>query len=107
MGFKENLKLELTYNGMSVKELASMAGINKRAIDNYLRTEGAAMPAADSAVQIARALGVTVEYLVSGEEPAIPKDIRVIIRDLLKMGEKDRKVAAATVEALLERMSEG
>jgi lambda repressor-like predicted transcriptional regulator len=36
MGFRENLKAELTYSGILVKELAAEAGIKKHTIDNYL-----------------------------------------------------------------------
>jgi transcriptional regulator with XRE-family HTH domain len=63
MGFKENLKPELAYSGMLVKELASISGVNKRTIDNYLNTHNT-IPSADAAVRIAGALGVTVEYLI-------------------------------------------
>jgi len=67
MGFRENLKAELHYSGILVKELAAQTGIKKHTIDNYLSVRGR-MPAADVAVRIAHALGVTVEYLVSDSE---------------------------------------
>ena len=69
MGFKENLKTELSYSGMLVKELAAQAGVKKHTIDTYLSTRGR-MPAADVAVRIAGVLGVSVEYLVTGSERA-------------------------------------
>ncbi|GHU02008.1 transcriptional regulator [Spirochaetia bacterium] len=106
MGFRENLKQELSYNDMLVKELAESSGVHKRAIDMYLRTK-ASMPPADAAVAIARVLGVTVEYLVSGEEPALPRDIRAISRSLLKLGEKDRKIVSALVKTMVEQREEG
>ena len=65
MGFNENLKGELEYKGMSVKELAHKTGIPKQTIDKYLLSN-ASMPLADKAVVIARVLGVSVEYLVTG-----------------------------------------
>ncbi|GHV91785.1 transcriptional regulator [Spirochaetia bacterium] len=105
MGFRENLKQELGYNDMLVKELAESSGVHKRALDTYLR-EKASMPPADAAVAIARALGVTVEYLVSGEEPALPRDIREISRSLLKLGEKDRKIVSALVRTMVEQREE-
>jgi transcriptional regulator with XRE-family HTH domain len=67
MGFKENLKSELIYLGLSVKELAARSGVNKYSIDNYLNKRGQ-IPSANAAVKIARALGVSVEYLVTGKE---------------------------------------
>lgn len=67
MGFKENLKIELDYKGMKVKELAFSSGVNKRTLDQYL-SSAAKMPSAENAVKIANALGVSVEYLVTGKE---------------------------------------
>ena len=67
MSFRENLKAELAYQDVLVKELAELAGINKRTLDNYLR-EKANTPPADVAVKIAQALNVSVEYLVTGVE---------------------------------------
>ena len=103
MGFRENLKQELGFNGMLVKELAAATGIPKRALDTYLLSTNASMPPADTAVKIAHALGVSVEYLVAGEETALPADIRLMVRNLQRLGKKDRKVAAALINALLEK----
>ncbi|GHU93071.1 transcriptional regulator [Spirochaetia bacterium] len=105
MGFRENLRQELSYNDMVVKELAESSGVHKRALDTYL-CKNASMPPADAAVSIARALGVTVEYLVSGEEPALPRDIREISRSLLKLGEKDRRIVSALVKTMVEQREE-
>ena len=67
MSFGENLKGELEYKGMLVKELARVTGIPKQTIDKYLLANGS-MPPADKAVAIARVLGVSVEYLVTGRK---------------------------------------
>ena len=69
MGFKENLKDELRFQDVTVKELAYKTEINKRTIDNYLR-ENESQPTVENAVKIAQALGVTVEYLVNGQNSA-------------------------------------
>ncbi len=68
MGFKENLKSEIEYQGLQLKELAAKCGVSKNTIGNYL-TGHNSLPTADTAVKIARALGVSVEYLVTGEDP--------------------------------------
>ena len=70
MGFRENLKAELAYQDILVKELAVLSGVNKRTLDNYLR-EKSNIPPADVAVKIARALNVSVEYLVTGVESVV------------------------------------
>jgi len=67
MGFRENLKSELAYSGMLVKELAAKSGVHKHSIDNYLNARGQ-MPSLEIGVKIAQALGVSAEYLVTGEE---------------------------------------
>jgi transcriptional regulator with XRE-family HTH domain len=69
MSFRENLKGELEYRGLLVKELAASSGVSKKTLDNYLLIDSCSMPPADKAVAIARALDVSVEYLVSGKKP--------------------------------------
>jgi len=101
MSFRENLKQELGLNGMLVKELATTTGVQKRALDTYLLSENASMPPADTAVRIAKALGVSVEYLVTGEETTIPKDVRNILKRLLQLNKKDRHVVSVLINTLL------
>ena len=67
MGFRENLKGELKYQGIIVKELAEKSGVAKGTIDHYL-AEKCTAPIAENAVKIAQALNVSVEYLVTGKE---------------------------------------
>jgi len=67
MNFREILREELDYQGLTVKELAKKSAIAKGAIDSYLGKQ-ASMPPADTAVKIAGVLGVTVEYLVNGHD---------------------------------------
>jgi transcriptional regulator with XRE-family HTH domain len=67
MGFRENLKSQLRYSDITVKELANLSGVNKQTLASYLSTHNN-IPSAEIAVKIARVLGVTVEYLVTGEE---------------------------------------
>jgi transcriptional regulator with XRE-family HTH domain len=105
MGFKENLKSELAYSGMLVKELAANSGVNKRTIDNYLNTHNT-MPSADAAVRIAAALGVTVEYLITGHEQqgrgssAPFPDSRVVLKNLEALNKRDRKIVLNLVKSL-------
>lgn len=65
--FADRLKEEIEYQGLTRKELAYKADIKVRALDMYLGTQ-ASMPPADVAVRLAKALNVTVEYLVTGEK---------------------------------------
>ena len=92
MGFRENLKDELKYQDIRVKELADRTGISKRAIDHYL-AEKYTEPTAETAVKIAKELGVSVEYLVTGKNSEIPDTIKPeiinLIRDMNHLPDKD------------------
>jgi transcriptional regulator with XRE-family HTH domain len=83
MGFRENLKEELTYQDMLVKELAELTGVSRHTLDNYLNARRR-MPTVDVAVKIAQALGVSVEYLVLGEDKQEPPPIGVEVRALVQ-----------------------
>ena len=102
MGFAENLKQELLYTGMLKKELAVISGINKRAIDTYVRTNSS-MPPADTAVKIAKALGVSVEYLVTGEDSIIPKEISRLTRSILNLNKRDQMLITLLVKAMSDK----
>lgn len=65
--FRENLRSELNFQGLTVKELSAKTGIVKGTLDNYLGVRSS-IPPADIAVKIASALNVSVEYLVTGIE---------------------------------------
>jgi len=81
MGFRENLKAELTYSGMLVKELAKLSGIKKHTIDSYLREKNN-IPSIEAGLKIAQALGVSVEYLVTGKEGKRNKEVHEINNDV-------------------------
>ena len=64
--FRENLKSELNYHGITIKELSAKTGIPVATLDCYLGAR-ATVPSVDAAVKIAQALQVSVEHLVIGE----------------------------------------
>jgi transcriptional regulator with XRE-family HTH domain len=74
MGFRENLREAIEYSGLQQKELAHKTKIHIRSIEKYLQNDGS-IPSAEKAVKIAQALGVTVEYLVTGKD--LPKRVSV------------------------------
>jgi len=102
MGFKENLKSELAFQDMVVKELAAQSGISKSTLDNYLSVRGY-MPSAEAAVKIAQTLGVSVEYLVTGEEKSADKsslgpEIRTLVQNFKLLSEEDRKMVISIMQ---------
>jgi len=98
MGFRENLKSQLEYSGMFVKELAALSGVKKKTIDSYLSAK-CYMPSAESAVKIARVLGVSVEYLINGTDSvkdrplsSLNADIQNIVLASEPLNSRDRQV---------------
>jgi len=61
---------------MGQKELAAKTGLSLKTIENYVKKDSS-IPSADKAVLIAQALGVTVEYLVTGEKNAKKSTIEI------------------------------
>lgn len=62
--FWDNLKSELDYQGISIKELASKAGLQQQSIYNAITRK--TLPNLETACKIAKVLNVSVEYLYSG-----------------------------------------
>jgi len=77
--FACRLRSEIDYIGLNHKEFAAKVGIKKRALDAYLGVQQS-MPPADVAVKIAYVLGVSVEYLVTGNEIRRSRDISKYIQ---------------------------
>jgi transcriptional regulator with XRE-family HTH domain len=107
--FKANLRDELDYLGLTVKELSQKTGIAKGTLDCYLGVR-ASMPPADIATKIANALGVSVEYLVTGQETKkqdklLDHNIRSIIQILLELNEKDIETILG-LSMILKKQSE-
>ena len=106
--FRKTLRDELDYQGLTVKDLALKSSVPKGAIDSYLGKQ-ASMPPADTAVRIAAALGVTVDYLVNGQNdsqdtPAThffssPKK-RLLLRIFDELLPEDQKLALDFVKLL-------
>ena len=109
MGFRENLKSQLEYSGMPVKELAANSGVKKKTIDSYLGVYGH-MPSVEAAVRIAKALGVSVEYLLTGTDgrkdrpfSSLHSDIQEIVIVSEHLNSKDRHIVLSLARLLKDR----
>ena len=110
MGFKENLKDELKFQGILVKELAARSGVPKGTIDHYLAEKSSA-PVAENAVKIAQALGVSVEYLVTGKKlnlsevnSSYNKEALSLVSQLSRMNKKQLNLAKTIIDAIQKEM---
>lgn len=113
MSFRENLRDELNYKDLRIKELSEKTKISIGTLNHYL-AEKSTDPTAENAVKIARALGVTVEYLVTGKNPSTQnskpqltdEEIRIykqnasLIKKLAQLSPASKKA----IENLIEQM---
>lgn len=102
MDFRERLREEISFSGLSYKELSAKTGISTRAIVSYV-SEQACMPSADVAVRLAKALDTSVEYLITGEKLRnsnndTSKELRNLLYFYKNMSENQQKLLLAVAE---------
>ncbi len=110
MSFKDNLRAELEYQGIQLKELSAKCGISKNTLGNYLTGHNSS-PSIENGVKIANALGVSAEYLVTGtisdktSVSSLPAKYRSIIETLYNLDDNDLDAVKALVISLQKRYS--
>jgi transcriptional regulator with XRE-family HTH domain len=87
MDWFDRVKESAKTHGTTIEAVANAAGLSRDAYNSYRRKGN--LPRANEAVAMARTLGTTVEYLVTGEEPAT---ISVSDRQLLERARRYRPV---------------
>ena len=106
--FRENLRYELDFQGITVKELSEKTEIPKATLECYLGAR-ANMPSAEFAVKIAQTLGVTVEYLITGEDlyrnkhPAQSQEMLKLHRDIEKLNNAQCKAFQGLIKSFKEQ----
>lgn len=95
--FIERLERLMEDKGLQQKDLAEKAGISSNGISTWKIT--GTLPRADIAVKIARILGVTVEYLVTGCIPNIDETHKLAYT-VAMLPEKKRRIVQAVVDSL-------
>ena len=94
--FSARLDRLLEQKHMLQKELASLCGISQNTISTWKAT--GRLPRADIAVKIARTVGVSTEYLISGEEAQTCGDD--LAAKVAGLSPEKRRVVQAVVDAL-------
>ena len=106
MGFAENLRDELEYQGMQVKELAEKTGLSINTLNKY-RPGSTVVPTVDNGAKIAKTLNVSLDYLVTGtnsemsEENAI--DVQSLARKLRRFSQNDVQLVTALIDSMSEK----
>ena len=111
--FKDNLRDELNYQDITVKELSLKTKIPKPTLSCYLSARNT-MPPADIAVRIAQALNVSVEYLVTGTDSKLTpfeneniQPLHFLIEDLKTLDATELKIISSMVHGLVKTKCEG
>lgn len=102
--FKQNLRSEMAYQDVKVKELAFRTGISARTLEGYLGQRGS-IPPADVAVKIAQALGVSVEYLILGGKVVSDSanEYKNIVEQYRRLNDYNKKTVDDMLHSLLSR----
>jgi len=96
MNFRDRLRELIEFSGMLDKEVAEKVGISKNAIDSYVGSR-ACMPSLEVGVRLAKVLGVSVEYLVTGidstkETEVENKHLRNLMHYFSVLSDRDKKL---------------
>lgn len=111
MHFSENLKEAMFCKNITTKALSDATGISVDTINCYLKTKGS-LPKIDKAIQLARALDVSVEFLAEGFENGKARTERTIqmnaenialLQKLARLSAKERRAVLSLVDAMAEK----
>ena len=108
MNFKERLREEIEYKGLQIKEVAALAGVNNNTFLSYVDARGS-LPNVEIGVKIAKALGVSVEYLVTGKDSntlktfTLPPKQRKVLDAISSFDDTDLDAIIALANALKKR----
>lgn len=94
MSFADNLRDELAYNDIKIKEFSYMTDIPYPTMLSYVNNKQS-LPNVEMGVRIAKALNVSVEYLVTGENPDCSDRIKDLYTILDKIADDLKKLLAS------------
>ena len=87
--FWDNVKREMDYQGILVKELCSRTGLNFHSVCNGISRHSS--PSVEVAYKVATALNVSVEYLLTGDNiPGLNDDEMEVIRLYKTLSDSDK-----------------
>jgi len=88
-------------SNMTLDELSVKSGVSTKTIQNWTRNASPTMPRIDQGVKVAQALGVSVEYLVSGKDPGglSEKGLKIALASE-KLSDEGKSIALTQIEGL-------
>lgn len=102
MSFADNLRDELNYNEINLKEFSKIVGIPYETMRSYINYRFCSLPNVITAVKIADTLNVTVEYLVKGTPNKKDKIFNRCVAELQNLPEKYFNIVSKLIHMLNE-----
>jgi len=100
--FNKRLNEFINRSGLTLDELSQKSGVKTKTIQNWTRKAAPTMPRLDQGVLAAQALGVSAEYLVTGNTPeGLSENGLKIALVAEQLSEEGKQVALTQVEALI------
>jgi len=106
--FKETLRKELKRVRGKATEVSVETGISETTLSYWINDNNSAVPTAEKALQIARSLGVSLEYLITGDptiRTSLSPEIERAVVLLESMNADIRSKAVSILETLAESSS--
>ena len=100
MGFKEKLREEMEFKNILGKEIAAQINISYSTFLSYIDSRGV-LPNVETAVKIANLLGVSVEYLVTGNNNDKDYSEEILISNFRTLSD-DNKTKLLKISEILE-----
>ena len=102
MDFSERLEMIIKAQNMSQKAIAEYMGIRRPSVSDWKNL--GTIPGADTAIKLAHFLGVSVEYLITGEdETGLTPEQRKLLRNYAKLDERDTQTVLDLIEAMIKK----
>ena len=106
MDFYENVKVLAKSNKVIIEYVVKQAGLTLGSYNGYKRHKN--LPRADEAVEIAKTLGTTVEYLVTGKEiDGFSQEIISIAQKIAGLDHRDRQDILDFIDIKLKKEKKG
>jgi transcriptional regulator with XRE-family HTH domain len=100
--FKDRLKKSIEDSGKGLDEIAKLSGVSKRTIEGWTRNRDPKTPKIDQGYSVAKAIGVSVEELVSDEPPkGLSPEAFTIAKIFDNLSLDGKKAAQSMMEGLL------
>ena len=103
MSFWTRLKERIKSEKTTQEWVATKIGVSHRTFRGWLSRE--IMPNADQVIAIARLLGTTPEFLVTGQDPeGTSPELRAIVNKIKRLPKEQQKVIIETITTLTDAM---